>query len=256
MTADHAAPPMQRANLRPLGRRPFPDAGPADAPPVVLPPTATNTSGFHVAVPQRHHVEAHPLESASPSSPSPRSASSTATSDEPALRAPAVLHAEERPRPTMANVYGVLSLIVWLLVLVVAVKYIVFIMRADNRGEGGIPRAHGAHPPAGAAAQRTPRGDSSWSRSACSAPRCCTATASSPRPCRALGRRRSQVVTPAFTELVVPLAMIILFGLFFVQRLGTGRVGTAFGPVMALWFVTIAVLGANEIVREPRILWR
>jgi len=53
----------------------------------------------------------------------------------------------------------------------------------------------------------------------------------------------------------VPLAMIILFGLFFVQRLGTGRVGTAFGPVMALWFVTIAVLGANEIVREPRILW-
>jgi len=63
-----------------------------------------------------------------------------------------------------------------------------------------------------------------------------------------------KVVTPPFQSMIVPLAVVILFILFTVQRFGTGRVGTAFGPIMALWFVTIAVLGLWEVAREPRIL--
>jgi KUP system potassium uptake protein len=62
------------------------------------------------------------------------------------------------------------------------------------------------------------------------------------------------VATPTFDGFIVPCAMVILFLLFMVQRLGTGRVGTAFGPIMSLWFLTIAVLGGVEIAREPHIL--
>src|SRR5215467_2540006 len=113
---------------------------PESRPPGVLPPSATNTSGFHAAVPQRHHVESHPT--------GKRLAflSLTAlgivygdigTSPLYALQQ-CFTSKEFSIAPTPENVYGVLSLIVWLLVLVVAIKYIVFIMRADNRGEGGI----------------------------------------------------------------------------------------------------------------------
>src|SRR5215510_9601161 len=108
--------------------------------PDVLPPTATVTSGFHSAIPHRQHVEENPT--------GKRLAflSLTAlgivygdigTSPLYALQQ-CFTSKEFSLAPTVANVYGVLSLIVWLLVLVVAVKYIVFIMRADNRGEGGI----------------------------------------------------------------------------------------------------------------------
>jgi KUP system potassium uptake protein len=62
------------------------------------------------------------------------------------------------------------------------------------------------------------------------------------------------VATPAFESYIVPLSVVILFVLFLVQRFGTSRVGLAFGPIMAAWFVTIGLLGLVEIAREPRIL--
>ena len=61
------------------------------------------------------------------------------------------------------------------------------------------------------------------------------------------------VVTPAFHEVIVPISLVILFGLFTLQRFGTGRVGVMFGPVMALWFVTISALGVAAIAHEPSV---
>jgi KUP system potassium uptake protein len=154
------------------------------------------------------------------------------------------------------NVYGVLSLIVWLLILVVSIKYIVFIMRADNRGEGGILALL-------ALLLQQER--------------------------RAADRRRrvflialglfgaallygDGIITPAISVLgavegvqvvhphlpesiIVVLALVILLALFVFQRFGTARIGGTFGPLMLLWFVVIAVLGAREIAREPRVLF-
>ena len=128
-------PPPERAQTVPD----IPSGGPPPA--GTLPPTATNTSGFHVAVPQRQHVEQHPT--------GKRLAFLSLTAlgivygdigTSPLYALQQVFNSKEHAAiaPTRANVYGVLSLIVWLLILVVAVKYIVFIMRADNRGEGGI----------------------------------------------------------------------------------------------------------------------
>src|ERR1051325_10798976 len=119
---------------------------PSDPPPITAPPYARTTSstmasGFHAAVPLRHHVEAHPTGRRL------GFLSLTAlgivygdigTSPLYALRQCFDTKGEYAIPATTTNVYGVLSLVVWLLILVVAVKYIVFIMRADNRGEGGI----------------------------------------------------------------------------------------------------------------------
>ncbi|MFI5230619.1 MAG: potassium transporter Kup [Gemmatimonadales bacterium] len=156
--------------------------------------------------------------------------------------------------PTTENVYGVLSLIVWLLVLVVAVKYIVFIMRADNRGEGGILALMAL-----ILQQERRRGDSHRrllliSLGLFGAALLYGDGIITPAMSVLSAVEGLHVATPTFDSLIVPFAMVILFALFMVQRLGTGRVGTAFGPIMCLWFLTIAVLGAVGIAREPRIL--
>jgi len=154
---------------------------------------------------------------------------------------------------TIDNVYGVLSLILWALILVVTVKYLAFIMRADNRGEGGILAL-------------------------------LALTLKKPN----LGRRRRlvlitlglfgaallygdgiitpaisvlgaveglAVISPSFTQqLVVTLSVGVLIALFFVQRFGTARVGAVFGPITATWFVIIGLLGAMELVKAPAVL--
>ena len=149
-----------------------------------------------------------------------------------------------------ANVLGVLSLIVWSLIVIISLKYLVFVMRADNEHEGGI----------------------------------LALTALIPRD---LGRRVRVVlvvmgvfgtallygdgmITPAISVLsavegteiatdrldgfVVPIAIVILVGLFSVQRRGTNAVGRVFGPAMVVWFSTLAVLGLVQLVGEPTVL--
>jgi KUP system potassium uptake protein len=156
--------------------------------------------------------------------------------------------------PTTDNVYGILSLIVWLLILVVAVKYLMFIMRADNRGEGGILALLAL-----VLQQERRRTDSKrriilislglFGAALLYGDGMITPAIS------VLGAIEGlKVATPAFERMIVPLSAIILLVLFSVQRFGTGRVGTAFGPIMCLWFVSIAGLGIAEIAREPRIL--
>jgi len=156
--------------------------------------------------------------------------------------------------PTPENVFGVLSLIVWALTMVVTVKYIFFIMRADNDGEGGIlallaliqqrlNREHdylrlailGALGLFGAALLY---GDGVITPAI-----------------SVLGAVEGiDVATPALRHLVVPISVIVLVLLFLLQRSGSTKVGRMFGPVMMLWFAAIAVFGLLEIMKEPSIL--
>ena len=156
--------------------------------------------------------------------------------------------------PTVPNVYGFLSLIVWALILVVSIKYLVFILRADNRGEGGIIALLAL------LLQRAHRREDSTARYVLTALGLFGAALLYGEgiitpAISVLGAMEGlHVVTPAFDAYVVPLTVIILLSLFLVQRFGTARVGAAFGPVMLVWFGTIATLGVFEIAREPEIL--
>ena len=152
--------------------------------------------------------------------------------------------------PTPANVLGVLSLVFWALTFVVTFKYLSFVMRADNRGEGGILALLAL-----VSRQDTDKREpaaSCWC-SASSARRCSTATASSPRPSRCSARWRAWRWPPRpWPPLVVPVTVLILAGLFLIQRRGTGTVGAIFGPVMLVWFVCIAALGVRGILSRAR----
>ena len=154
--------------------------------------------------------------------------------------------------PTAENVLGVLSLVFWSLVLVVSVKYAGFIMRADNRGEGGIMALS-------ALAQSTMR-DNPPAR----------------RVIMILGLFGASlffgdgVITPAMTVLsavegmqvaapqlghyMVPLAAAIIVGLFYFQSHGTGRVGAVFGPVMVVWFSSLVVFGLMHVWQHPQVM--
>ena len=156
---------------------------------------------------------------------------------------------------TTGSILGVLSLILWALVLVVTVKYVVFIMRADNRGEGGILALMALALRAGTADGRTPRrrrvilalgmtGAALFYGDGMITPAISVLSA----------LEGLEVAEPGFAPLVVPAAMAILIGLFMVQSKGTERVGRLFGPVMMLWFVVLAVMGVAEILHNPGVL--
>jgi KUP system potassium uptake protein len=148
---------------------------------------------------------------------------------------------------TAATVYGVLSLIVWSLILIVSVKYILVIMRLDNRGEGGTlallallrqKRRHGALIVLGLFGTALLYGDGIIT----------------PAISVLSAAEGLQVAGSALRHYVLPLTLLVLFLLFFCQRYGTGRVGGIFGPIMLGWFVVIGALGAMEVVRGPEIL--
>ena len=153
---------------------------------------------------------------------------------------------------TVGNIYGSLSLFFWALVIVVSVKYVSFIMRADNRGEGGIMAliALALH-----TVQDKPRqarlimifgvlGAAMFYGDGMVTPAISVLSAV----------EGLEVITPAFKSFVIPITMIVLFVLFFVQRRGTATVGAFFGPVMLIWFTTLALLGLHNIVEHPAIL--
>ncbi|MGH8915832.1 MAG: potassium transporter Kup [Acidimicrobiia bacterium] len=162
-------------------------------------------------------------------------------------------HAAEGMGVDRAHILGLLSLVFWALVLIVSLKYLVFVMRADNHGEGGI-----------------------LALTALIVPR---------RKMRTTGLRWAlilfglfgtallygdgiitpaisvlsaveglQVITPSSEPYVIPLAVLILVGLFSIQRAGTAKVGAVFGPVMIVWFTVLAVLGGYHVLRDPGVL--
>ena len=154
---------------------------------------------------------------------------------------------------TPSNVYGVVSLILWSLILTVSVKYIVFIMRADNRGEGGIlallallVRARDAIgvrwrfmlTALGLIGAALLYGDG----------------VITPAISVLSAVEGVQVVSPHLSPLVIPASLVILLALFLFQKHGTARVGVIFGPIMLLWFFSIGLLGLVQIIREPHIL--
>lgn len=153
---------------------------------------------------------------------------------------------------TEANIYGSLSLFFWALVIIVSIKYVIFIMRADNRGEGGIMAmiALALHDAQGKPKQMKAimivgiLGAAMFYGDGMVTPAMSVLSAV----------EGLEVATPAFKPFVIPVTMIVLFGLFFVQKHGTALVGAAFGPIMVLWFGTLAALGLHNIVDHPAIL--
>ncbi len=150
------------------------------------------------------------------------------------------------------TVYGVLSLIFWSITIVVTVKYVLIIMRADNDGEGGVmalislirrsrlqtPRAEWLLVALGAFGAALFYGDGMI-----------TPAISVMSAVEGL-----EVVTPNLEAMVVPATLVILSTLFFVQRFGTGPLGRFFGPVMATWFGSLAIFGLIKVVGEPSVL--
>jgi KUP system potassium uptake protein len=153
---------------------------------------------------------------------------------------------------TPLAIYGVLSLITWALMLVVTLKYVCVIMRADNRGEGGIlaltalalrsatsgTRFHWWILAAGLLGAALFYGDG----------------VITPAISVLSAIEGLNVATPLFEPYVIPLTLAILLGLFLVQWRGTARVGGLFGPITVIWFLTIGFLGATEIWQQPDIL--
>ncbi|PYS12129.1 MAG: potassium transporter Kup [Acidobacteria bacterium] len=151
---------------------------------------------------------------------------------------------EHGVQPTHDNVLGVLSLIIYSLVLVVSVKYIAIVMRADNEGEGGILALMALMP-----SQLTPILLGLFGAALLYGDGMITPAIS------VLGAVEGlRVATPVFDHYIVPLSVAILVALFIVQKFGTHRVGGLFGPVMVLWFLTLCVLGIGWVVQMPSVL--
>lgn len=150
------------------------------------------------------------------------------------------------------NVYGVCSLAFWALIIIISVKYLFLVMRADNRGEGGIlaltalvmPKRGSTTAKAGLLVGLGVFGTALLYGDGIITPAISVLSA-----VEGLGE-----VSSSFDSWVIPIAVVILLGLFFVQSRGTGAVGRVFGPVMIIWFITLAVLGLSKIWSEPGII--
>src|SRR3979490_1328527 len=153
--------------------------------------------------------------------------------------------------PTAADVLGIVSLILWALMIMVSLKYVVFVLRADNDGEGGILAllslvaadqvAKGAKLPMlvllGVIGAALLYGDG----------------VITPAISVLSAMEGLKLVAPGFEHFVVPATIAVLIGLFVIQRYGTGSIGRLFGPIMVVWFVVIGGLGAANIWLAPEI---
>lgn len=151
------------------------------------------------------------------------------------------------------NVLGVVSLVFWSLMLVVSLKYLVFIMRADNHGEGGIFAMLGLLRDKGEAMGRR-RTLALGLMVAAAAALLYADGAITPALSVISAIEGLVIVAPEAHALVVPLTCLILVAFFTMQRFGTARIGAVFGPIMLLWFVVLAGLGLHGIAQAPEIL--
>jgi KUP system potassium uptake protein len=155
-------------------------------------------------------------------------------------------------RPVPGDVYGVISLVFWSILLIVSIKYVVFVMRADNDGEGGIMalaalirrRVTGQRRLVAVAVLLGVIGASLFFGDSVITPAISVLSAV----------EGLDIVSPGIHSAVLPIGAAILIVLFVVQRFGTHQVGRLFGPVMLLWFVVLAVLGVPQIVAHPGVL--
>ena len=156
-------------------------------------------------------------------------------------------------QPTAANVTGILSLVCWSLLIVVGVKYVLYVMWADNCGEGGILALSALV--TSKADQQYWRGRLLMFLGIAGAALLYGDGMITPAISVLSAIEGLQIATPAFTPFVVPATIVTLVILFLFQRRGTAGIGAVFGPVMALWFVVIALLGAGAIVHHPEVLF-
>ncbi|HVR76949.1 MAG TPA: KUP/HAK/KT family potassium transporter, partial [Acidimicrobiia bacterium] len=162
-------------------------------------------------------------------------------------------HAAEGLVVDVESVLGILSLMFWSLVLVVTIKYLVFVMRADNHGEGGIlaltTLAEESSPKRSQGARRTLLLVGLFGTALLYGDGVITPAISVLSAVEGL-----EVVAPALDAWVTPIAALIIVGLFFIQRQGTARVGALFGPIMLVWFGALSTLGLLEIIKHPGVL--
>ncbi len=163
------------------------------------------------------------------------------------------LHGVGSGAPATEDVYGLLSLIFWSLTMVVTVKYLTFIMRADNHGEGGI-FALLAVVPESMRMKSTKKLSGVALIVVIGAALLYGDGAITPAISVLSAIEGLEEVRPSLAPAVIPITCIILIGLFAVQKRGTGAVGTFFGPIMLVWFLTIGSLGAYQVVLQPAIL--
>jgi KUP system potassium uptake protein len=152
------------------------------------------------------------------------------------------------------NVFGVCSLAFWALILIISVKYLMFVMRADNKGEGGILALT-------ALVSRNDNEGEKKKRLGLLVALGVFGTALlygdgiiTPAISVLSAVEGLEEVSTSFTDWVVPIAVVILIGLFVVQRRGTGAVGKVFGPIMMLWFATLAIVGLSKVLPDPGII--
>ncbi len=151
--------------------------------------------------------------------------------------------------PDRYAVLGVLSLILWTMTLIVSVKYVLILLRADNNGEGGTLSLM-------ALAQRGVGRSSPWVvlLGILGAALFYGDATITPAISVLSAVEGLSIASPRFNDIVLPLTLVILVGLFAVQRTGTGRVAAFFGPITALWFAILAISGLVSIAREPTVL--
>ena len=153
---------------------------------------------------------------------------------------------------TVDNIYGVLSILFWTLTVIVSLKYVVLVLRADNAGEGGLVAMLAL---ASQSVKDKPRlrqwlllvgifGTCLFYGDGVITPAISVLSAV----------EGLEVVSPAFRKAVIPLTLVVLFALFAVQKRGTAGIGKFFGPITLVWFIAIALLGVSHIVDHPEIL--
>jgi len=157
--------------------------------------------------------------------------------------------ADEGAFPDRVVVLGVLSLILWTLTLIVSIKYVLILLRADNHGEGGTLSLM-------ALAQRGLSKPSPWIMllGIVGAALFYGDATITPAISVLSAVEGLAVATPRLTEIILPLTIVIVIALFSVQRTGTGRVSTFFGPITALWFAVLAISGLVSLARDPSVL--
>ena len=153
---------------------------------------------------------------------------------------------------TPENIYGLMSIFFWTMTVIVSIKYVALVLRADNNGEGGLIAMLAL---ASNAVKDKPRlrrvlliigifGTSLFYGDGVITPAISVLSAV----------EGLEVVSPAFTKGVIPITLVILFALFAVQKKGTSGIGKFFGPITLVWFITIALLGVSQIIHHPEIL--
>ncbi len=153
---------------------------------------------------------------------------------------------------TADNIFGIMSIFFWTLTVIVSIKYVALVLRADNNGEGGLVAMLAL---ASQAVKGSPRlrrvlliigifGTCLFYGDGVITPAITVLSAV----------EGLEVISPAFKKFVIPLTLVILFGLFAVQKRGTGGIGRFFGPITLVWFFVIAILGVSHIASNPGIL--